>query len=599
MIKIPQELIDGARARIVTNSARVLISDSVYINNIVNEKYKYAIFENEGISLNTTECIISNAEEIEGWYSDSVSDPNGIFKTPVTYIKRCDNDKNSIADLNIIFSDLRAEFAIEFDVIIKGKDGNSTTYNFDNNNSTKIKLKNIETGSTVTVKIYKWSQKYSHAKILNMYIGTIFQYDDDKIISISAKKGANLTNETLESKSIEIKIVDEDEEYNIFDEESILASLNENNIITVFLGILINEIIYYLKVDDIYFDHFEKGENTLELTIFGLGALSKLQKSNWIELYKDDIYNFPFTLEYLLKNNNYEKISEKILIDDEIKNEAEKTTTLYEKTMRSDNYIASLGIFFKANVFENIENEIVFKRLKCTTPIAKIELENQQEYPKIEKDDKLKNINIKIYSNDLDEETEAFSGKFNTNIYGYATLNPNKSLELLGNTGGLATDVLNYIFTFYNKDGTIYESGVTSNVGSLYFDLIYIHYLPNSKYADKTYELTAKIRPFKFSSYDFIINNGKNEEIVIDNRNITSEEKAKEIANWYTDNLKKKYSYILHINDIFAYEIGDTIEFETGIYNAKNEMIYKTGIITGIEYEYNGTLDYYLTVEGD
>ena len=37
MIKIPQELIDGARARIVTNSARVLISDSVYINNIVNE----------------------------------------------------------------------------------------------------------------------------------------------------------------------------------------------------------------------------------------------------------------------------------------------------------------------------------------------------------------------------------------------------------------------------------------------------------------------------------------------------------------------------------------------------------------------------------
>ena len=137
-----------------------------------------------------------------------------------------------------------------------------------------------------------------------MYIGTIFQYDDDKIISISAKKGANLTNEALESKSIEIKIVDEDEEYNIFDEESILANLNENNIITVFLGILINEIIYYLKVDDIYFDHFEKGENTLELTIFGLGALSKLQKSNWIELYKDDIYNFPFTLEYLLKNNN-------------------------------------------------------------------------------------------------------------------------------------------------------------------------------------------------------------------------------------------------------------------------------------------------------
>lgn len=60
--------------------------------------------------------------------------------------------------------------------------------------------------------------------------------------------------------------------------------------------------------------------------------------------------------------------------------------------------------------------------------------------------------------------------------------------------------------------------------------------------------------------------------------------------------MNKKYQIKLKINDACTYELGDTVTIETGVY-LDNEMIIKNGVITGIEYKYDGTLDYYITVE--
>lgn len=67
---------------------------------------------------------------------------------------------------------------------------------------------------------------------------------------------------------------------------------------------------------------------------------------------------------------------------------------------------------------------------------------------------------------------------------------------------------------------------------------------------------------------------------------------------WLANNLNKRFKYKIKINDTFTYELGDTVELETGVY-VNNEMITRKAVVTGIEYEYDGALDYYLILEGE
>ena len=73
----------------------------------------------------------------------------------------------------------------------------------------------------------------------------------------------------------------------------------------------------------------------------------------------------------------------------------------------------------------------------------------------------------------------------------------------------------------------------------------------------------------------------------------------KDILIDLNNNLKKKYTYKVKINDVFTYELGDTVELETGIYGIDNKMIVRKAVIVGIEYKSEGTLDYYLILKGE
>ena len=102
MIETTQEFIDYARANTVTTSARIIINDK-NTKGIVSESGKYAIFEGEGIELNESVCVISETFEIEGWYSDEISDKQGNFSEYVTYNTTVNSSKNKDTyDLNII-----------------------------------------------------------------------------------------------------------------------------------------------------------------------------------------------------------------------------------------------------------------------------------------------------------------------------------------------------------------------------------------------------------------------------------------------------------------------------------------------------------------
>ena len=262
MIPTSQEFIDAMRAKTITTSAKIDIIDNEYNSGIMIENGNYAIFEGDGVELDGSKCTINerllnayipyqditeNETQPEGWYSTELSDKDGNISTNA-YTKTVKNSKRNISDLHVLFSKVRGEYAADFTISING-----SILTYTDNTKNEIVIEDISTLSDIVITISKWSKPYSRAKILNVYLGTVFQYEDSDIVSIKCRKDIDLINEENPSKEIEIKLVDENDTYNIFDEDTELASLDSDARIIIHIGVLIGNFIYYVKIDECYF----------------------------------------------------------------------------------------------------------------------------------------------------------------------------------------------------------------------------------------------------------------------------------------------------------------------------------------------------------
>jgi len=611
MIPTSQEFIDAMRSKTITTSARVDVIDNEYNNGILIECGNYAIFEGEGIELDGSRSVISESnldvytprinittEETlpEGWYSEDFSDEDGNISAD-TYTKTVYNSKKNISDLHILFSNVRGEYAIDFTVSI---DGNVISYT--NNTENEIVIENVTTSSVIIITITKWSKSNSRAKILNVYLGTVFQYEDADIVSINCKKGVDLINEEIESKEIEIKLVDENNTYNIFDEDTELTSLDNDARVIVHLGVLIGNFIYYVKIDECYFKKIEKQDNELEMTITGQGIISKYQDIEWEKLY-DEIYLYSWVLSLIVSrmDSKFNNMKERIWIYPEILEEGQEMLRCSEKGKKIHEFLNDLAINCRSNLVETYDNKICFRRVTEETPVTCIEIENMEEFPKIEKQDNKYNITVKKYDYSIsDSEEEVYSGTFKLSgqpTYGYAYLTPYKDVDFLSPTNGDSSFILN----IYNSDGTTYASNITET-GQYGIDYVVlpntILFISTEDLLDKTLELTFNCKTLQFANSDCKIEDSTiNEEKIVDVRSVQDINTAEEIRDWIADNINRRYQYRIKVNDACTYELGDTVQIETGIYK-DNEMIVKTAIVVGIEYEYKGYLDYYLILRG-
>ena len=609
MIGTPQEFIDTMRAKIVTTSAKIEIINNDYNDGTMTESGNYAIFEGDGIELDGSLQVIPNklAEnnkphfyiennkiQKEGWYSDELSDNEGKIQTD--YSKTVKHSRKEYSDLHIIFSDIRNEYAVDFDLGV-GTD----IYNYRNNTEKQIVIKNVKSGTIIEIEIFKWSKANSRAKILNMYLGTVFQYEDSDIVSIKVKKGVDLTNEDIQSKEVELKIVDENNSYNIFDENSELTSLNNDAKIIIHIGVLIGNFIYYVKTDECYFKKIEKQENELELLITGMGILTKYQTIEWTKLLSMNRLRQD-TLEEMkwYITGGYRELHDRIVIDDKLISEAQEFNECYSKNEKIHEYLNSIAINCRSNLVETYDNAINFKRITEEKPVARINLENMENYPQIVKEENKYNLAVNIYNGKTEDiYTEVFSGKFTVGNGGVAHLVPYKNVEFMNYEENPNCE---FVINIYNSDGTIYKSNITSYDEYDFSIITYpneITFITKDNLADKIFELTIKNKTMQYSSLEYKIQEYETNELdkIIDVRSIQDENTAQKVGKWIINNINKRYKFKIKVNDTCTYELGDTVEIETGVYE-KNQMIIKTAIIVGIEYEYDGTLDYYLWLKG-
>ena len=599
MIKTTQQFIDYARSNVVTTSAKVIIHSQNVKENFW-EIGKYAIFENKGISLDGSECVISPNFEIEGWYSNEISDENGNVKN-VEYAEHFSEG----GKLTILFSSIRNEYAINFDVTIMNlESGDSVTHEYTNTTNNKVEIETINENALVTIKIYKWSMPNAHCKILNVYTGTVYIYEDNEIVSITAKKGASLTNDEIETKTAEITLVDYENKYNIFNENTELAGLKETDNISVYVGLLIEKYIYYVKIDQFYFKNIQKKENALEVIINAEGALAKYKNINWVNNV-NEVYLTELSLLWYL--NRFKGALAQVEIDESIQDI--KVYPFFKKEDSMYEIFSNLATIAKANIFENVDNKILIKEIKENEPIATINLNNMEEYPTIEKKEENANIIVKLYTHSKDTEQQelahvkfdkssiTFEKKENRYCYWKINYNTNKDLAWIQDIQG----DIEYEVKIYNSDGTLCNKALSDESYVLGTLTNFSFILSGDDYTnliDKTFEIIIKGKTINFNNIELKKDNNVANDKTIDIRSIENSAQANEISEWLTDNLNKKFYYKIKLHDAFTYEIGDTVRIETGIYDENGESIIKEAIITEIEYAYNGALEYYIYLRG-
>lgn len=584
---------------IQNGSAKYLDYQNYYklkqINNcITNETAKYAMFENDGIKLNGTENVLSeNAKSVQiGYMSNSLSDTNGDFGTPVEFEWDCSIYEHK--KFNIVFSKIRKEYAKDFDIEIGYGTGEfdeydveifeTETINVTNNTETTYTLDSFPRGTgyyTIKIKMYNWSVPNARAKITDLFFGEMLEYTDNEIASLDVKKGIDLTNESLESKELELVIIDEENEYNIFEPQGKLANLNTNSRIAIELGCVIDNFIYYVKVDEFSLAQVTKKENELEVKIKGVGKIQEYADTNFLFCFWNKM-----DLKTLCEGYGGYENESYIEADDELIAEDLKFRTEYG-ICDFITGIEKVATACRANIVETVDNNILFKRIKQKNPVLKIGLENMLTNPKIEKTETPKKIVIKQYAPTEKASENIFDADIvwkegDDNIFNYNCEHTKGPYNLRR--------------YFTQIDGSEQYVDIGEDDGLLCYDSFCVF---QPAFADnEKHRVIVTGTKIELNSIDMLYENKTGTtERTIDNESIDTWIQGKFIYYWLINNYLKCFKFEVELQDTFTYELGDTVELETGI-EVNGNMINKNAIVTGIEYTYKGFLDYRLTLKG-
>lgn len=571
---------------------------------ITYETGNYSIFEENGIALDGTIQVPSKYVKNNqyGWYSNyrfigNIQNDYWQYEEKKyqqligsTYAEIAGNVEtqssslswkfycDEINDITIAFSKIRNEYAVSFDIILTtGKE--NKTINVRNNKKTQYTIsKDIipefdSDGIELKIIIYRWSKPNARAKINCIYIGQMLEYTDEDIVSFNTTKELDLANESLPSKQIDLTVQDIDSEYNIFKPQGKLSNLNSNSRISLEQGCLIDNFIYYVKTDEYIATKPKKESNSLEVGITGIGRLSSYNDIDYVnnQYEKQKIEN-------ILKDEKY------CIVDDEIKKQNEEIRTQYGTVSKTE-ALRKIGLALRANVIEDIDNNIIFKDILSNNEVSStIELRNMLDNPTIEKIDKPKEVEVKYY------------------------LNTTKSkITLVEQTIDILEEPTNY-YIKYSKEHSAppYTATVTYKDGTVKDISNEITFLENraiwnNAYADEEQEINIKIEGTEIeldsSSAIYSYDNNTSETKTIDDTSIQTISNAKKVFEWLKKGYNKDFKFQVEVQDTFTYELGDIVEIDTNVY-VNDEMVTIKAMITKIEQKYNGALHYTLTLRG-
>lgn len=272
-IKVEFEVVDtnAAEDAIATVTSEAEISRLIQTHNRVNEMNKKLATLEPGYFLLDGSFIMPDTiinDEV-GWWSNEISDENGILLTPQVLEFNFIEEHSSIG-FTIIFDEKANEYSEEF--IIQVFDDTNTLLNEDivteNKSSKYISDMPVDGYRKVKITFSKTSKPHRRIRVCEVIFGIIETFNRDNTSELNLLYEVSLNTEVFSSHELSVVVDNKDRKYNMINPRGIYKYLQEGQVMKAELGVgSTQDSVEKVNMGKFYYSYSEAEDNAITARI--------------------------------------------------------------------------------------------------------------------------------------------------------------------------------------------------------------------------------------------------------------------------------------------------------------------------------------------
>jgi hypothetical protein len=277
------------------------------INKIRDMSHKYATFERDYFTLDGNSYIPPRENEGDselGWWTDVISDENGVFVAPPV-IEFTFLEPHSSIGLTLTFDKQANEYASEFkievfdqlDAVIVSQtitDNASPVYYFETP---------LDNYKRITITLLKTATPKRRARLVEVDFGVVREYTGEKLISLKVLEEMDLLASTVPSNEMEFVLDNQDQAFNLLNPNGIYRFLKMNQEMSAEIGLLIGEEkIEWINMGKYFLGEWTVEEGAMTSKFVGRDIFTKLELVEYTNLLQNtNLYDL--TVDVLTQAN--------------------------------------------------------------------------------------------------------------------------------------------------------------------------------------------------------------------------------------------------------------------------------------------------------
>lgn len=267
-------------------------------NKVRRMSSRYATFEKDYWRLDGTFCLPPKKSEAAadglelGWWSNTLSDANGVF-TPTQVVACTFTNDHSTAGITIAFDPATDEYAADFDIDVFN--GANTVIDHlsvtGNTKSLYVYRRGLDKYRKIVITIRKWAKPYRRARITEIDFGLVEVYTGEKLIKMNLIEEMNVTGDTIPANELKFTVDNTDREFNILNPDGFYKYLNKRQEVNASIGIEVApDVFEYIDIKKYYLTDWQSNEGALTTTFTARDALELLDQYEYNSPYTETLY---------------------------------------------------------------------------------------------------------------------------------------------------------------------------------------------------------------------------------------------------------------------------------------------------------------------
>lgn len=324
-----------------------------------NMTHKYATFERDYFKLDSSFYIPPKSNEGNGelgWWSDDISDENGIF-TPYQVLEFNFAEEHNSMGLTITFDVLSKEYASDFDIEVYRLD-NTLIHKeevINNDKTTYVLVQGLDNYGKIIITIKRWAKPFRRVRITELDFGVIQDYEDDKLIKLNIIEQMNIISDTIPSNEIKFTIDNSNKEFNILNPSGFYRFLKERQEVKAAIGVEIGEDEFeYIPMGKFYLIDWQSDEGALTTTFIARDIFELLDQKEYTSISNTNLYDLAEDVLIKAGVKDY-------YIDEGLK---QISASGFSKPLNSRKALQYIGIAGMAAIYQDRQGVLQIKQFK-------------------------------------------------------------------------------------------------------------------------------------------------------------------------------------------------------------------------------------------